>query len=148
MSTLSPHGAFFAQHKDVDNTLNFARDIHEAQLRLKDMNPRLYDTDVHAGIVAFHLRTISRKIDALVIELHRRIRSRRPYIGTSKRTARLQNALREYNASLAGSDPWDISLDAAVKVLDLAFDCFEAIDNDIRLYEQSIGQSPRHQRLE
>jgi hypothetical protein len=56
------YSAFFAQHKDLERTLDFARDVHEAQLRLKDTNLRSYDASVHAGILAFHLRTIGRKV--------------------------------------------------------------------------------------
>jgi hypothetical protein len=145
MSLMHSYGAFFAQHKDLEKTLDFARDIHEAQWRLKDTNARSYDASVHAGILAFHLRTISRKADGLVIELGRRLASGRRASAASRRTLRLQNALREYNASLAGTDPWDISLNNAVKAMDTAFDCLDSIDADILGYEQLLGQ-PEYRR--
>jgi hypothetical protein len=144
MCLMHPHGAFFAQHKDLERTLDFARDIHEAQLRLKDTNARGYDVYVHAGILAFHLRTISRKADGLVIEMGRRLASGRGNWSASRRTVLLQNALREYNACLAGADPWDIDLDEAVKTLDMAFECLESIDAEISGYEEFLGRpAPR-----
>jgi hypothetical protein len=146
MSLMSSYGAFFAQHKDLERTLDFARDIHEAQLRLKDTNPRSYDASVHAGILAFHLRTISRKADGLVIELDRRLSSGRRASAASKRTSRLRNALREYSASVAGADPWDIVLSDAVAALELAFDCLESVDADISGYEQLLGQPESRRR--
>lgn len=146
MSPMHSYGAFFAQHNDLEKTLDFARDIHEAQLRLKDTNARGYDAHVHAGILAFHLRTVSRKIDGLVIEFSRRLAAGRSAPAASKRSVRLQNALREYNASVAGVDPWDISLNDTVKTLDIAFDCLQSIDADISGYEQLLAQPEQRRR--
>jgi hypothetical protein len=132
------HVAFVAQHKDVEHTLNFTRDISEAQFRLKEASPRIYDVHVHAGIVVFHMRTISRKIDALVIELHRRIRMRHAGLRASMRTLRCQEALHQYNAATACCDPWDISLEATLHALDLAFECFKSIDDEMGVYEHMV----------
>jgi hypothetical protein len=131
------HGLLLARYKAVEDVLDFAKDVNEQQLRLRQSHADIYNLDVHCGVIAFNLRTISRKIDELVTALHRNAgKGTAVQFSVSERTVSLQEALHEYNAATACRDPWEISLQAAMNCLELAFDCLESIENDIYAYER------------
>jgi|GEM_PF-2495895 len=132
---LFPPGPLYARYRAVEDALDFARKLHERQSALHASQPGHYDPDVHAIVLAFNLRVIGRKIDALISAFRAEIR-----VGTSKgvshRTLELQSALQQYNAAVAGRDAWDNPVEASVNVLDLAFDCLASLEADIQAYEQ------------
>ncbi|RJG06081.1 hypothetical protein D3870_08725 [Noviherbaspirillum cavernae] len=130
------HGTLLAKYKEVEDALDFAKTVNEQQLRLKQRHTDSYNVDVHCSAIAFGLRGISRKIDALVTALQRRDNPHAARFFVSVRTAKLQEALREYNAATASVAPWEISLDATVNCLELAFGGLESIEDDIYAHEQ------------
>lgn len=133
---LFPPGPLYAQYRAVEDALHFARTMHERQLALHGTHPKYYDPDVHAMVLAFNLRAISRKIDSLVTAFRTQIRIGSSG-GLSQRTLELQSALQLYNAAVASRDVWDNAVDASVNVLDLAFDCLASLEGDIQAYEQA-----------
>lgn len=135
VTLLYPPGPLYAQYRGVEDALDYARKMHERQLALEAAHPNFYDPDVHATVLAFNLRIISRKIDALTAAFRNCIRPGQSG-GVSRRTADLQRALQQYNAAVAARDAWDNAVDASVNVLDLAFDCLASIEEDIHLFEQ------------
>lgn len=132
---LDPPGRLYAQYRGVEDALDFAENLHERQLALKSAHPDFYDPDVHAIVLAFNLRVVVRKMDALIAAFRAAIQPGQ--IGeVSLRTAELQTALHHYNAAVACRDAWDNPVDASRNVLDMAFDCFSSLEADIRLFEQ------------
>lgn len=132
---LYPPGPLYACYRSVEDALDYAKKIHERQLALEAAHPGFYDADVHATVLAFNLRIVSRKIDALAAAFRACIQPGQTG-GVSRRTVTLQNALQHYNAAVAARDAWDNPVDATANVLDLAFDCLASIEEDIHLFEQ------------
>jgi len=132
---LFPPGPLYARYRAVEDALDFARRMHERQLALRAAHPARYDPDVHAIVLAFNLRVIGRKIDALVAAFRSAIRVGQQG-GVSGETAELQSALQHYNAAVATRDAWDNPVEASVNVLDLAFDCLASLERDIQDFEQ------------
>jgi len=132
---LDPPGRLYAHYRSVEEALDFARKLHERQLALKSVHSDFYDPDVHAIVLAFNLRVVVRKLDALIAAFRAGIQAGQ--MGeVSLRTAELQTALQHYNAAVACRDPWDNPVEASRNVLDMAFDCFASLEADIRLFEQ------------
>lgn len=138
LTLLYPPGPLYAQYRAAEHALDFTQSIHERQLALKAAHPDFYDPDVHAIALAFNLRVVSRKIDALAASFRTCIRSGRTG-GPSRRTMELQAALQQYNAAIACRDAWDNPVDASINVLDLAFDCLASIEEDVQVFEQREG---------
>jgi hypothetical protein len=134
INLLSPPGPLYALYRAVEEALDFARSLHEKQLALKSAHPGFYDPDVHAIVLAFNLRIIGRKLDALASAFRTCIRTDHA-IGISERTGELQTALQHYNIAVAARDAWDNPIDASLNVLDLAFDCLASLESDIRAFE-------------
>jgi hypothetical protein len=132
---LYPPGPLYAQYRSVEDALAAAKTMHERQIALRAAHPEFYDPDVHAIVLAFNLRIVSRKIDALVAAFRARIRPGQCG-GISARTASLQSALQQYNAAVAGRDAWENPVEASLNVLDLAFDCLASVEEDILHFEQ------------
>lgn len=135
LSLLYPPGQLYAQYRSVEDALDYARKMHERQLALATAHPSFYDPDVHATVLAFNLRIISRKIDALIASFRSCIRPGQVG-GVSRRTTSLQNALQQYNIAVAARDAWDNAVEPTVNVLDLAFDCLASTEEDIHSFEQ------------
>lgn len=135
LTLLYPPGPLYAQYRAVEDALDYARKLHERQLALEMSHPNFYDPDVHATVLAFNLRIISRKIDALMAAFRACIRPGDTG-GISARTRNLQAALQQYNAAVAARDAWDNAVDASANVLDLAFDCLASIEEDIHIFEE------------
>jgi hypothetical protein len=135
LTLLFPPGLLYAQYRAVEDALDFARRMHERQLALHAAHPKHYDPDVHAIVLAFNLRAISRKMDGLVTAFRTQIRTGNQG-GLSPRTLDLQAALQQYNAAVASRDVWDNTVGASVNVLDLAFDCLASLESDIQSFEQ------------
>lgn len=135
LTLLDPPGRLYAPYRGVEEALDFAKKMHEQQMALKSAQPHFYDPDVHAMVLAFNLRIVSRKIDALTVSFRACIQPGQTG-GISERTAELQTALQQYNAAVACRDAWDNPVDASINVLDMAFDCFASIERDIRMFEQ------------
>lgn len=133
---LYPPGPLYAHYRGVEEALDYARTLHERQRALHAAHPDFYDADVHATVLAFNLRIISRKLDALASAFRACIRPGQVG-GLSRRTAGLQQALQHYNAAVAARDAADNAVDATVNVLDLAFDCLSSLEEDIYLFEQT-----------
>lgn len=131
VTLLFPPGPLYARYRAVEDALDFARRMHERQLALR---PASYDPDVHAIVLAFNLRVIGRKIDALVTAFRSEIRTGQ-HGGVSAETRELQAALQHYNAAVAARDAWDNPVEASANVLDLAFDCLASIERDVRAFE-------------
>jgi hypothetical protein len=131
---LDPPGPLHAHYRGIEDALNFAQLLHEGQLALKSAHPHFYDPDVHAIVLAFNLRIIGRKLDALAASFRTHIGSG-PGSVISTRTAELQVALQHYNIAVAARDAWDNSVDASRNVLDLAFDYLASLESDIRAFE-------------
>ncbi|HEX7636412.1 MAG TPA: hypothetical protein VF427_14195 [Noviherbaspirillum sp.] len=132
---LYPPGRLYAPYRAIENALDFAKALHERQLALKVAHADFYDPDVHAIVLAFNLRVIGRKLDALIAAFPACIQPGQQG-GVSPRTAELQTALQHYNAAVACRDAWDNPVAASLNVLDLAFDCFASIEGDIQSFEQ------------
>lgn len=132
---LYPPGPLYAHYRGVEEALDYARTLHERQRALAATHPDFYDADVHATVLAFNLRIISRKLDTFASAFRACIRPGQ-IGGVSRRTAGLQQALQHYNAAVAVRDAWDNAVDATVNVLDLAFDCLSSLEEDIWLFEQ------------
>lgn len=135
VTLLYPPGPLYAQYRGIEDALDYAKKLHERQLALEAAHPNFYDPDVHAIVLAFNLRFISRKIDALTAAFRACIQSGQVG-GVSRRTTDLQTALQQYNAAVAARDAWDNPVQASLNVLDLAFDCLASIEEDIHLFEQ------------
>jgi hypothetical protein len=132
---LFPPGPLYAHYRGVEDALDYARTLHERQRALEIAHPTFYDADVHAIVLAFNLRIISRKIDAMAAAFRACIPPGQPD-GMSRRTAELQSALQQYNAAVAARDAWDNPVAASLNVLDLAFDCFASLEEDIHRFER------------
>lgn len=135
LTLLFPPGPLYARYRGVEDALDFARRMHERQVALRAAHPASYDPDVHAIVLAFNLRIIGRKMDALIAAFRAEIRVDHAG-GVSPKTAGLQTALQHYNAAVASRDAWDNPVDASVNVLDLAFDCLASLESDIQAFEQ------------
>ena len=135
LTLLFPPGPLYAQYRCVEDALGFARHLHERQVALRHAHPSSYDPDVHAIVLAFNLRVIGRKMDALVTAFRAQIRIGQQG-GVSEKTVELQSALQHYNAAVASRDAWDNPVHASVNVLDLAFDCLASLEVDIQVFEQ------------
>ena len=132
VTLLFPPGPLYARYRAVEDALDFARRMHERQRTLDAAN---YDPDVHAIVLAFNLRVIGRKMDALISAFRSEIRIGQAG-GVSPQTIELQSALQHYNAAVAARDAWDNPVDASINVLDLAFDCLASLERDIQDFEQ------------
>lgn len=132
---LFPPGPLYARYRAVEDALDFARRMHERQIALRTRHPANYEPDVHAIVLAFNLRVIGRKIDALIAAFRSEIRIGQKG-GVSPGTIELQSALQHYNAAVAARDAWDNPVEASVNVLDLAFDCLASLERDIQDFEQ------------
>lgn len=135
VTLLSPPGRLYASYRAIEDALDFAKTLHERQLALKVAHADFYDPDVHAIVLAFNLRVIGRKLDALIAAFRACIQPGQQG-GVSPRTTELQTALQHYNAAVACRDAWDNPVEASLNVLDLAFDCLASIEEDIRTFEQ------------
>lgn len=135
LTLLFPPGPLYARYRAVEDALDFARGMHERQLALRAAHPASYEPDVHAIVLAFNLRVIGRKMDALVAAFRSEIRVGQRG-GVSPETVGLQAALQHYNAAVASRDAWDNPVDASVNVLDLAFDCLASIERDVQAFEE------------
>lgn len=135
LTLLYPPGRLYAQYRGVEDALDFAKSMHEQQLALQSARRDFYDPDVHAIVLAFNLRIVGRKIDALIASFRACICPGQ-HGGVSTRTIELQTALQQYNAAVACRDAWDNPVGASINVLDMAFDCFASAEGDIRLFEQ------------
>lgn len=135
LTLLYPPGRLYAPYRAAEDALDFAKKMHEQQMALQSAHPHFYDPDVHAMVLAFNLRIIGRRIDALAASFRACIRPAQAG-GVSARTAELQSALQQYNAAVACRDAWDNPVTASINVLDMAFDCLASIETDIRLFEQ------------
>ncbi len=135
LNLLYPPGPLYAQYRSIEDALDYAQSMHEKQLALKSTHADFYDPNVHALVLAFNLRIIGRKLDALGSAF-------RTYIppgqagGISERTDELLAALQHYNAAIAARDAWDNPVDASLNVLDLAFDCLASLEGDILTFER------------
>ncbi|HZW22469.1 hypothetical protein [Noviherbaspirillum sp.] len=134
ITLLFPPGPLYARYRAVEDALDFARRMHERQLALRSAHPASYEPDVHAIVLAFNLRVIGRKLDALAAAFRAEIRTGQRG-GVSVETLELQAALQHYNAAVATRDAWDNPVDASVNVLDLAFDCLASLERDIQAFE-------------
>ncbi|KIF80187.1 hypothetical protein [Noviherbaspirillum autotrophicum] len=132
---LDPPGHLYGHYRSVEDALDFAKKLHEQQMALKSAHPQHYDPDVHAMVLAFNLRIVSRKIDALAAAFRSCIQVGQGG-GLSERTVALQTALQQYNAAVACRDAWDNPVAASINVLDMAFDCIASMESDIRRFEQ------------
>ncbi|OWW21892.1 hypothetical protein [Noviherbaspirillum denitrificans] len=132
VTLLFPPGPLYARYRAVEDALDFARRMHERQQALGTAH---YDPDVHAIVLAFNLRVIGRKMDALISAFRSEIRLGQAG-GVSPQTIALQAALQHYNAAVAARDAWDNPVDASINVLDLAFDCLASLERDIQDFEQ------------
>lgn len=132
---LYPPGPLYAQYRSAEDALGIAKAMHEQQIALRAAHPDFYDPDVHAIVLAFNLRIITRKIDALATAFRMHIRAGQ-HGGVSACTAHLQSALQQYNGAVACRDARDTPVDATVNVLDMAFDCLASLEKDIQAYEQ------------
>ena len=135
MNLMHPIGKFYKRWRDLENTIDYAVKIDVDQQALSRNHPSLYDVEVHAGILAFNLRIISRKIDAVIIEFRRSIRPGHRG-GVSERTIGLQHALQEYNAAVACRDACDISIILTRGCLQMAQDCFDSLNDDLRVFHE------------
>ena len=135
LTLLFPPGPLYARYRGVEDALDFARRMHERQIALRIAHPESYDPDVHAIVLAFNLRVIGRKLDALIAGFRAEIRVDHSG-GVSRKTLELQSALQQYNAAVAVRDAWDNPVDATVNVLDLAFDCLASLERDIQAFEE------------
>lgn len=135
IALLYPPGPLYKQYREVEDALDFARKLHERQLALNIAHPGFYDPDVHAIVLAFNLRVIGRKLDALASAFRACVRPEHSG-GLSRRTAELQEALRQYNASVACRDASDNLVEASLNVLDMSFDCLASLEADIQVFEQ------------
>jgi len=135
LTLLFPPGPLYARYRAVEDALDFARGMHERQLALRAAHPGSYEPDVHAIVLAFNLRVIGRKMDALVAAFRSEIRVGQRG-GVSAETSELQAALQHYNAAVAARDAWDNPVDASVNVLDLAFDCLASVARDVHAFEE------------
>ena len=135
LTLLFPPGPLYARYRGVEDALDFARRLHEQQVALRLSHPGSYDPDVHAIVLAFNLRVIGRKLDALIAAFRAEIRVDHQG-GVSPKTMELQAALQHYNAAVASRDAWDNPVDASVNVLDLAFGCLASLESDIQAFEQ------------
>lgn len=135
LTLLFPPGPLYARYRGVEDALDFARRLHEQQVGLRLAHPERYDPDVHAIVLAFNLRVIGRKLDALIAAFRSEIRIDHAG-GVSQKTLELQSALQHYNAAVASRDAWDNPVDASANVLDLAFDCLASLEGDIQEFEQ------------
>ncbi|HYD96759.1 MAG TPA: hypothetical protein VEC01_15630 [Noviherbaspirillum sp.] len=135
LTLLFPPGPLYAPYHALEDALDFARAMHEHQLRLRAGAPAYYDKDVHAIVLAFSLRAVGRKLDALIAAFRAQIRIDAAG-GLSRRTLELQSAMQQYNAAVASRDVWDNSVDASANVLELAFDCLASLERDIQTYEE------------
>lgn len=138
LALLYPPGPLYAKYRAVEDALAFAKKMHERQLALQLAHPEFHDPDVHAIVLAFNLRVIGRKIDALIAAFRTCIHPDR-HDGVSVRTVELQTALQHYNAAVASRDAWDNAVEASLNVLDLAFDCLASVEEDVQLFEQRNG---------
>jgi len=134
LNLLFPSGPLYAHYRGVEDALDYAKTHHERQLALEVAHADFYDPDVHAIVLAFNLRIIGRKMDALAAAFRASIRPGQTG-GVSARTAELQTALQQYNAAVAARDAWDNPVQASLNVLDLAFDCLASLEEDIHLFE-------------
>lgn len=132
---LYPPGPLYGQYRSVEDALGIAKTMHEQQLALRAAHPDFYDPDVHAVVLAFNLRIVARKIDALASAFRIQIHAGQSG-GVSTRTSSLQAALQQYNAAVACRDARDNPVNASVNVLDMAFDCFASLEKDIQIFEQ------------
>lgn len=135
LTLLFPPGPLYARYRAVEDALDFARRMHERQLALRAAHTESYEPDVHAIVLAFNLRVIGRKMDALVAAFRSEIRVGQ-HGGITEATAELQSALQHYNAAVAMRDAGDNPVDASVNVLDLAFDCLASIERDVQAFEE------------
>jgi hypothetical protein len=135
LTLLFPPGPLYALYRAVEDALDFTRRLHERQVALRAARPEIYDPDVHAIVLAFNLRVIGRKLDALIAGFRSEIRIDRSG-GVSHKTLELQSALQHYNAAVASRDAWDNPVDASANVLDMAFDCLASLESDIQAFEQ------------
>ncbi|HEY0848021.1 MAG TPA: hypothetical protein VGE12_21830 [Noviherbaspirillum sp.] len=131
---LYPPGHLYPQYRAAEDALDFAKTLHERQLALQRQHPDEYDPDVHAIVLVFNLRVIARKLDALAAAFRASVKPGQSG-GLSRRTVELQTALREFNASVACRDAADNAVEAAVNVLDMAFDYLASLESDIQLFE-------------
>lgn len=135
LTLLFPPGPLYARYRAVEDALDFTRRMHEHQVALRTAHPGSYEPDVHAIVLAFNLRVIGRKMDALVAAFRSEIRVGQQG-GVSEETVELQAALQHYNAAVAARDAWDNLVEASVNVLDLAFDCLSSVERDIQAFEE------------
>ncbi len=132
---LYPPGPLYALYRGLEDALEFAKNMHERQLALRSAHFDFYDPDAHATVLAFNLRVIGRKMDALITSFRTAIRPG-SIGGVSQRTADLQTTLQQYNAAVACRDACDNPLDMSINALDLAFDCLASIEEDVHDFEQ------------
>lgn len=135
LTLLYPPGRLYGHYRGAEEALDFAKKMHEQQMALKSVHPQYYDPDVHATVLAFNLRIVARKIDALAAAFRACIRPGQAG-GLTERTIELQRALQQYNAAVACRDAWENPVEASINVLDMAFDCFASMESDIRLFER------------
>jgi hypothetical protein len=135
LTLLFPPGPLYARYRAVEDALDFTRRMHERQVALRTTHRGSYEPDVHAIVLAFNLRVIGRKMDALITAFRAEIRVGHRG-GVSAETVELQSALQHYNAAVAARDAGDNSVEASVNVLDLAFDCLASVERDIQAFEE------------
>lgn len=135
LTLLFPPGPLYALYRAVEDALDFTRRMHERQAAVRTAYPASYDPDVHAIVLAFNLRVIGRKMDALIAAFRSEIRTGGSG-GISRKTLELQSALQQYNAAVASRDAWDNPVEASANVLDMAFDCLASLESDILVFEQ------------
>ncbi|GAB3545407.1 hypothetical protein GCM10027343_21780 [Noviherbaspirillum agri] len=133
LNLLFPPGPLYAHFRGVEDALDYAKNHHERQRALEVAYPDFYDPDVHAIVLAFNLRIIGRKMDALAAAFRALIPTQAGSV--SDRTRELLAALQQYNAAVAVRDAWDNPVQASLNVLDLAFDCLASLEKDIHLFE-------------
>lgn len=132
---LYPPGPLYAQYRGVEDALGFAQRMHERQMALRRGSPDWYDPDMHAIALAFNLRVIGRKLDALAAAFRAQIQPGQSG-GISRNSVDLLSALQQYNAAVACLDASDNTVQASLNVFEMAFDCLASLENDIQAFEQ------------
>lgn len=135
LTLLYPPGPLYAYYREVEAALGVAQQMHERQMALKAVHPDFYDPEVHAMVLAFNLRMVGRKMDALISSFRACIPSAHRD-SVSPQTARLQAALQQYNAALAACDARDTPVEISLNVLEMAFACLASIEQDVQYVER------------
>lgn len=104
-------------------------------MALQRGSPDWYDPDVHAIALAFNLRVIGRKLDALAATFRAQLQPGQSG-GISRNSVDLLRALQQYNAAVACLDASDNTVQASLNVFEMAFDCLASLENDIQAFEQ------------